>query len=324
MRFKDITGQVFGRLTILGFSHQDERYKSFWLCQCACGNTHVGQGYKLTSGELVSCGCFQKERQRESGKRHRTHGHGYGTQVYKAWQSLKDRCLNPKHRQYSEYGGRGITVCERWQQSFENFLADMGEPAQGMSLDRIDNNGPYSPENCQWATRLEQQNNRRATHMLTYNDRTQSLSDWITELHLNRPLVLYRLRYGWPIHEAFTIPPGLSLIQGRALGRTTKVCSACNKEKPLNHFYAHHARCKRCFMQGKQSPPQPKRITNLEIAERDNWTCHICHGTVTRKDWSLDHIIPFTKGGKRVRENLLLAHKLCNQRRSNKPLERAS
>jgi len=324
MRFKDLTGHVYGRLTVLGYSHQDKGQKSYWLCKCTCGNTHVGQGYKLTSGELVSCGCFQKERQRETGKLTRKHGHGYGTQAYKAWQSMKYRCLNPAAQGYESYGGRGITVCDRWLQSFENFLEDMGEPPTGKSVDRIDNDGPYSPDNCQWATRLAQQNNRRATHMLTYNDRTQSLSDWVTELQLNRELVLYRLRYNWPVHEAFTVPPGVSLAAALKASRTEITCCVCGDTKACTEFYGNQLRCKKCTIAGKKSPPRPKRITNLEIAERDNWLCHICHGTVTRKDWSLDHVIPFTKGGKRVRENLLLAHKLCNQRRGNRLLEYAS
>jgi 5-methylcytosine-specific restriction endonuclease McrA len=160
--------------------------------------------------------------------------------------------------------------------------------------------------------------------MLTYKDRTQSLSDWITELQLNRALVLYRLRYGWPVHEAFTVPAGISLAAFFNANSPTHTCRVCGHTKARTEFYAHQKRCKKCAIAQKKSPPRPKWITNLEIAERDNWTCHICQGTVTRKDWSLDHIIPFTKGGKRVRENLLLAHKLCNQRRSNKTLERAS
>jgi hypothetical protein len=280
MKRSKLVGQTFGRLTVLSFSHLDSGQRTYWRCQCTCGNTHVGQGHKLTSGELVSCGCYQKERQRESGRQHRTHGHGHGTQAYKAWQSLKDRCLNPKHRQYSEYGGRGITVHEPWITSFETFLADMGEPPEGMSLDRINNNGPYAPDNCRWTTRYVQQNNQRSTHRITAFGRTQSLSDWALEVELPRETLAYRIRYGWPIEEALTIPKGISF------------------------FKKGHKSSKRI------------RITLLHIAERDNWSCHICHQPVTRKNWSKDHLVPVSKGGQPTLDNFALAHALCNRRKA--------
>lgn len=127
-----------------------------------------------------------------------------GTRVYHIWENMKSRCLNPKDSRYGDYGGRGITVCERWL-VFENFLADMGEPRAGLQLDREDNNGNYEPGNCRWATRSEQQNNRRTNHVITLKNCTQTLTEWCRELGLEFNTVSTRLRRGWSVERALEL-----------------------------------------------------------------------------------------------------------------------
>jgi hypothetical protein len=148
-------GRTFGRLTILedaGRYHRQQLYR----VRCQCGIEKIIRGYQLTAGKTVSCGCLRNER---TVARSTTHGL-YGTPENRVWASMRDRCRNPNASGFRHYGGRGITVCERWN-SFENFLADMGPRPQGSSLDRIEVNGNYEPGNCRWATPAQQAINRR-------------------------------------------------------------------------------------------------------------------------------------------------------------------
>lgn len=198
-RIKDMTGLRFGRLTVLGFVSTIHRTAT-WLCRCDCGNETVVSGHHLRrkSGNTESCGCGQG--------RKTSHGMIHTTE-YQSWQGMRARCNNPTNAAFGNYGGRGITVCERWQNSFENFFADMGEkPSPDHSLDRQDNNLGYSPENCRWATAAQQNNNSRNNRYLFFNGENLTIAQWATKLNTGSDTLSARLSAGWSIERAVTEP----------------------------------------------------------------------------------------------------------------------
>ena len=160
----DLTGQKFGRLVVVGDSEKrSARGHVLWSCHCDCGNDVVVRADNLLKGGTKSCGCYQKEMGILHGKVIK-HGHSAKatrSRTYVTWQTMKARCLNEKSTSYKNYGGRGITVCDRWLHSFENFLEDMGVRPDDTSIDRINNDGNYEKGNCRWATAKEQAYNRR-------------------------------------------------------------------------------------------------------------------------------------------------------------------
>ena len=199
-RPNNLTGQVFGRLTALRPLAERRSHNVVWHCICTCGVENNFRGSSLASGNTKSCGCLSAEK---TSSRRRTHGKSR-TKEYWAWFSMKNRCNNPAGKDYPHYGGRGIKICVRWQK-FENFLADVGECPPGMSLDRIDNNGNYTPSNCRWATRQEQQNNRRNNRWLVYNGRRQTIAAWSRELGISPTSIYRRSSSGWPIERVLEI-----------------------------------------------------------------------------------------------------------------------
>ncbi len=157
-------GQKFGRFTVLAraASSPNDRI-AMWLCRCECGTEVTVRGVNLRNGNSKSCGCLKIDRVRET---HTTHGRSRSA-LHRRWTSMKSRCHNPNDPRYADYGGRGIYVCEEWRDSFEVFRRDVGEPPPGMSLDRTDNDGPYAPWNVRWATRSQQQANKRPYPAMT-------------------------------------------------------------------------------------------------------------------------------------------------------------
>lgn len=197
----DLTGRRFGQLVVLGKGPKRGQ-KVRWACRCDCGNVTLSQTSDLTSGKsyrCLPCGLANAK------GRH----HGAYLPEYNSWQSMKDRCLNPNMPHFHRYGGRGITVCDRWRDSFANFLADMGRrPTPKHTLDRIDNDGPYSPENCRWATRHEQ--TRRGHRVLaniralTHDGETMSVAEWAERKGIRPQTLALRLRRGWSVERALT------------------------------------------------------------------------------------------------------------------------
>lgn len=159
--FINRTGQVFGRLTVIEQAGHDVHDCIVWTCLCECGNEVIVRGDSLKSGRTRSCGCLNSDAHRISGRRHGAAGRGNRTSEYNIWISMKQRCINPRSQAWEYYGGRGISVCDRWMNSFMDFYYDMGPKPEGLSLDRVDNDGNYEPGNCRWATKSEQTANRR-------------------------------------------------------------------------------------------------------------------------------------------------------------------
>lgn len=192
-------GSVFGRLTVVGPAiAPGKKNGRHYACICECGNSTVAYGGHLRSGTRVSCGCSMPDSKRQHGMAKR--------REYSTWANMKDRCFNPNSAQYEDYGGRGITVCDRWASSFEAFFEDMGRKPHGMSIDRIDNNRGYEPGNCRWAAPVEQANNKRTTWMATIGGRTMPVSEWARQAGVSYSLLADRLRKGVPEKDLFIKP----------------------------------------------------------------------------------------------------------------------
>jgi len=194
----------FTRLLVIRVTDErDNQGLVKWLCKCDCGNTlTVGASY-LKKGNTKSCGCLQKEAASKNGIT--THGMS-NSHEYNVWRGILKRCFNNKNDQYKNYGARGITVCRSWLK-FENFIADMGIRPDGMSIERIDNNGNYCPENCKWATYGEQCSNKRTNVYLYANGRCLTIAQWSAETGINRQTLYWRSRQKWPVDRMFSSAP---------------------------------------------------------------------------------------------------------------------
>jgi hypothetical protein len=182
-----------------------------YLCRCDCGKEWVTNGNAIARGQTKSCGCWARDGLR---LRSRKHGHCSDDKKkmpkeYMVWASMKSRCYNPQHVAYADYGGRGIVVCDRWRESFETFFADMGpRPTPRHTIDRIDNDLGYWPENCRWATKREQQNNRRVTTIIEFEGKRMPLTYWAEQKGINPITLAGRLKKGWSNEDALTYAPG--------------------------------------------------------------------------------------------------------------------
>lgn len=194
-------GQRFGRLLVTARLESDKNGNSRWLCKCDCGNESTPQGQALRSGATISCGCAAKEINSERSTKHGASS----TREYKAWHMMIQRCTNPKNHKWHRYGARGIKVCDRWL-SYESFLEDMSPRPRGMTLDRRENDGNYEPDNCRWATPLQQANNRSVNVMVDIDGESMTMSVACRRFGIKRETVADRIRRGWEPRAAIVTP----------------------------------------------------------------------------------------------------------------------
>lgn len=187
----DISGQKFGRLTAVRYNG-----KSKWFCICECGGSAIALAQNLKKGNSTSCGCKRRENQFRHGQSN--------SPLYRVWIAMRRRCNNPSDPAYANYGGRGITVCDRWQSSFAAFFADVGERPKGYELDRIDNDGPYAPENVRWVTSKTNKHNKRTNRKITWRGVTLPVTVWAEKLGMHPRTLFNRLGRGWPLERAMT------------------------------------------------------------------------------------------------------------------------
>lgn len=200
-RYVDLTGFVFGRLTVAERIMVPRGRGTYWRCICACGGEKILFSGAIKAGKTNSCGCILSE---FNIARNTRHGMSYSRE-YGIWMAAKSRCFRPTNMAYKYYGGRGITMCERWRRSFAAFYADMGPCPPGLSIDRIDNNGNYEPENCRWATRKEQANNRPKGISLEAMGESLNFSEWGRKLGIDPLRISARIRLlGMSVDEALT------------------------------------------------------------------------------------------------------------------------
>ncbi len=194
----DLMNQRFGRLIVVERLPNSPTRHARWKCVCNCGNTHEAFAATLRRGAVKSCGCLTT----------RTHGKT-DTKVYETWCRIKARCYNKNNPKYPDYGGRGIEVCARWLNSFENFYEDMGElSSKDHSIDRIDNDGDYEPGNCQWSTRREQGRNKRNNVWLEFKGKRQTVAEWSRETGISDFALYSRVRNNWTTEQVLTTPIG--------------------------------------------------------------------------------------------------------------------
>lgn len=200
--FKNLTGQRYGRYTVISYAGKPNGKHTMWQCRCDCGIVKLVDSSALSRGKVVSCGCYNQEKRIQ-----RTTVHGMShTLTYSSWWNMINRCTRPHHRKYKFYGGRGIQVCDRWL-NFENFFLDMGSrPSKAHTIDRIDPDGHYEPSNCRWASKLEQASNMRSNRRITFQGETLSMAEWARRMGLTYGTLEKRMRLKWSVADALTAP----------------------------------------------------------------------------------------------------------------------
>lgn len=199
---KDYAGMRFGRLTALRLVSRDVKWNDHvWAFRCDCGNEKNLRIKSVRTGHTSSCGCLFSE---TMAARNETHGLSRTyKREYRSWKDMRARCRNPNDSDFSDYGGRGIAVCSRWD-DFAAFFSDMGERPEGMTIDRVDVNGDYEPGNCRWATAKTQANNKRSNHIIEFDGESRTLQQWCADFGLEPSKVRWRLKQGWPLDQVFS------------------------------------------------------------------------------------------------------------------------
>lgn len=201
MRFEDLTGKRFGRLTVIKRVYKEGDKQTYWLCKCDCGNETVACASHLKDGHTKSCGCFHKE---ELNKSHTKHGLSKH-HLYKVYKAMKQRTTKGYDKRYKNYGGRGIVVCDEWMNDFNKFYewAISSGYKDGLTIDRINTSGNYEPSNCRWVTYKAQENNRTNNHYITYNGETHTMKQWSELLCIPYTTLAQRLnKYHWTVERA--------------------------------------------------------------------------------------------------------------------------
>ncbi|MBT9670431.1 hypothetical protein GPK34_00070 [Secundilactobacillus kimchicus] len=204
----DIKGQRFGRLVAIKVDNSERpanSTKAYWLCKCDCGNSTIVSSYELRHG-TESCGCLIGE---SAKKRFTKHG-GSGSKLYMVWSAMRQRCDNSNNKDYPNYGARGIHVSQDWAKDFAKFKiwSESHGYQEGLTLDRVDVNGNYEPDNCRWVTMKVQANNERFNRRITFDGETHTLADWADKLEIKYPTLSNRINtYGWTVEKAFTLKP---------------------------------------------------------------------------------------------------------------------
>ena len=199
---KDLIGQKFGRLTPNKMIGLHKGRSCIWLCQCDCGNEKIVSSNSLVQGNVKSCGCLFKE------GNNKKHGHAIKnkeSKIYASWKSMIQRCTNKNNKRYKDYGGRGITICERWLK-FNNFLEDMGEKPKGLTLDRINNNRGYCKGNCKWSSYMSQMRNTRRNNLIIIDGQTMCVEDACKKYNIKSKTAHTRIKRGWTTEEVFRTP----------------------------------------------------------------------------------------------------------------------
>lgn len=206
-KFIDLTGSRFGRLVVIRRGEDYVSPKGYvavnWVCQCDCGNQTVVRGCNLKSGASTSCGC-----ERVDHPNRRTHGQK-NTRLYQTWKGMKDRCYRENNASWPEYGGRGITVCDEWRDSFEAFYdwSMKNGYNDSLTIDRVDNDAGYGPDNCRWVDTVSQQNNKRNNHIIEFNGERHTMAEWSRISGVEYHKLKDRInKCGWDVERALTTP----------------------------------------------------------------------------------------------------------------------
>ena len=205
-KMMDLTGRKFGRLTAIRREGTSKDGKALWMCRCECGSITIVKSSLLTSGHTRSCGCLQRETACAINKSFKTTHHSTKTRLYGKWRGMKHRCSETNTEKRKYYADRGITVCDEWRDSFEAFRdwALANGYRDDLTIDRIDNDGNYCPENCRWVTTAEQNMNRSCTRIITHNAQTHTLGEWSKITGIAYDKLRKRISYGWSVERALT------------------------------------------------------------------------------------------------------------------------
>lgn len=203
MRFQDLTGQHYNKLTVIEYVGKNRRGQSMWLCRCDCGNFTTVSSANMKAGSTKSCGCHRSQSSSERLRKRITTHNLSTTSLYSKYDNIKQRCYNVTNKDYKYYGARDIKMCDEWRNNFKVFYdwSMANGYADDLTIDRIDNDSDYCPENCRWVTRAIQAKNRRTTKLLTYNGKTQTVTDWAHELGIPPTTLFGRINQNRPIEE---------------------------------------------------------------------------------------------------------------------------